>query len=241
MSPRTGSWTGGGLPIAVLLAAALLAAVLLVAVLCLGGCTGSPRDVLPSGDGTASAYSTWRERPTATFIRFQESRGTGFSREGWEIEIHQWDRDIWVKGVVRTEEGSVPIKESLSPSEFRELWDWLGAYPLGELEVEVNRDEPPGDWRKSLEIDVIIGEDERLRSRNEWRRPPVGPPELAAIEDQLHLLLMRYTEREVQRMGREAAYPDEAEADSAARDAIREAESLLLDEPVLGEPLPDDE
>jgi hypothetical protein len=166
----------------------------------------------------------WSDLPSATFIRFQEIRGRGLERAGWDIRILQVGQETWLEGSMRQHGLSVPVKEQFATDRFHDLWLWLRQFPLDSLRVQVDPDAPEQPWRKRLEIDVVLKDDQRLRSQNEWTKEPNGSPALRRIEEKLRLLLVESTDRELRRLA--AEFPD-SEHVGATEKALRDAKSLL--------------
>jgi hypothetical protein len=145
-----------------------------------------------------------RDLPHAGFIRFQQIKGTGLSREVWEVEILQADSDVWLKGTVRSSGKSVPFKESMPLSEYHDLWTWIRGLELDKLVVREDSTKAPGEWQKSLEVDIVESSNRRLRTKSTWSRPLLGQPQIVELEKRMNDLLVRSSERELKRMAVEA-------------------------------------
>jgi hypothetical protein len=168
----------------------------------------------------ADPQAILRELPHAGFVRFQQTKGEGLSRESWEIEILQADSDVWIKGAVRSQGRSVPFKETMSLAEYHDLWTWIRGLELDRLVAHEDSSKAPGEWKKTLVVDIVETADRRILAKSVWSRPLLGQPEIHALEQRLNQLLVRSSERELQRMVAEAdssAARQRAAADSAAR------------------------
>ncbi|NNE42909.1 MAG: hypothetical protein HKN12_01760 [Gemmatimonadetes bacterium] len=166
--------------------------------------------------------------PDAFLIRFQDVRGTGFSRESWELEVLQMGGDVRVRGTLRTGGRSVPVYRPMDHDEFAQFWDWVRQFPLDGFRVQEDPSAPDAEWRKRLKFDAVLGPDQRWLCENEWNRAPLEAPWLAAIEDRLHLMLIELAESE---LDREEALPAEDPAVTGvqrAMEALGDAEATNL-------------
>ncbi len=204
-----------------------LAALLSLLIACDGGPRKEELAAVAAAENANVNPKSWSDLPSATFIRFQEIRGRGLDRSGWDIRILQVGQETWLQGSMRQHGLSVPVKEQFATDRFHDLWLWLRQFPLDSLRVEVDPDAPEQPWRKSLEIDVVLQDDQRLRSQNEWTKEPIGSPALGRIEEKLRLLLLESTDRELRRL---AAQSPDSENVGATEKALREAQSLLESE-----------
>jgi len=188
---------------------------------CRGGETGSgggaaPKDSLAEAD----PQTILRELPHAGFVRFQQTKGEGLSRESWEIEILQADSDIWIKGAVRSKGRSVPFKETMPLAEYHDLWTWIRGLELDKLVVHEDSTKAPGEWKKTLVVDIVETADRRILVKSVWSRPLLGQPEIYEMEQRMNQLLVRSSERELKRMAAEkdsTIARQRAVADSASR------------------------
>ena len=201
-----------------------LAALLTLLIACAGGPREEELAAVAAAENANANSKAWSDLPSATFIRFQEIRGRGLERSGWDIRILQVGQETWLEGSTRQRGLSVPVKEQFATDRFHDLWLWLRQFPLDSLRVEVDPDAPEQPWRKRLEIDVVLQDDQRLRSQNEWTKEPIGSPALRRIEEKLRLLLAESTDRELRRLGGQS--PDSGQV-GATEKALREAQSLL--------------
>jgi uncharacterized membrane protein YgcG len=133
-------------------------------------------------------------------VRFRQVEGTGFDRESWEIEVLQMGADVRVRGSVRTGGNAIPIYRPMDAAEFRELWQWLRAFPLDRYQVRVDETAPEAPWTKSLEVDVVLGPEERWISRNTWTRPLLPDDWVRGVEARLHGLVLDLAEAEMDRL-----------------------------------------
>lgn len=197
------------------------------AIVALSGCGQNDRagGAIGSADSTAELNSKamLRELPHAGFIRFRQTRGQGLSREVWEIEILQADSDVWIKGSVRSSGRAVPFKESMSLAEYHDLWTWIRGLELDTLVVHEDSTKAPGEWQKTLEVDIVESSNQRIRAKSTWSRPPLGQPQIYEFEKRMNDLLVRSSEHELKRMASEAdsvaVARQRAAADSAAAKA----------------------
>jgi hypothetical protein len=166
------------------------AALAAVAALAALGCESRAPE--PDANVDADAERVHDPLPDALLVRFRTTSGTGLSKEGWEIEVLQMGGEVRVRGAVRTAGASVPIYRVMDSAEYLDFWQWLSAFPLDRHRVEEDPSAPPTEWRKSLEVDVVLGPERRLLAENEWTRPLLFPAWLMELEDRLHLLVLDY-------------------------------------------------
>jgi hypothetical protein len=184
-----------------------------VAVAALAGCAkdgerGRSKSGSADSAQASDAETIRRDLPHAGFIRFQQTKGQGLSREVWEVEILQADSDVWIKGTVRSGGRSVPFKESMSLAEYHDLWTWIRGLELDKLVVHEDSSAAPGEWQKTLVVDIVESSNRRTRTKSTWSRPLLGQPQIHELEKRMNDLLVRSSERELKRMA--------VEADSAA-------------------------
>ncbi len=167
-------------------------------------CGGAPRDeeipANPREIAAAERAALLSRLPDALMVRFSETSGTGFAREGWELEILQMGEDVRVQGSFRHGNTAVPIYRPMGPIDYSELWDWLSEFPLDSHQVQVDETVADADWKKSLEIDVVLGQSDRWISRNTWTRPLAPGEPVREIEARLHDMILDLAEEEVARM-----------------------------------------
>jgi hypothetical protein len=168
-------------------------------VLALAGCT-ERREAVPD----IAPRSRGPRLPQALMVRFQEVKGTGFSRESWELEVLQLGGDIRLRGAIRTGGSSVPLLDVMTPEEYEQFWDWLKTFPLERARPAEDPSAPKEEWRKTLAVDIVLDEETRWKSRTTWSRPLADAPWVASIEQRLHALALDLANREVQRQEREA-------------------------------------
>ena len=152
--------------------------------------------------------------PQALMVRFEEWRGSALEREGWELEILQLGGDARLRGSVRTPTSVTPVTGVLAPEEFADLWSRLQALPLDGFRAEEDTTVADTGWMKRLEVDVVVGPERRIRSRNRWTHPLVGAPWVDEIEGTLHAYAVEH-----------AAVADTG---TAAPDSTREAVSRAV-------------
>ncbi len=186
------------------------------------GCADEPRIPEEELERDAAPPSL---TPDALMVRFKEVKGTGFSRESWEVEILQMGSDVRVRGVVRTGGNSVPVYQALSREEYVEFWHWLKKFPLDRARLVEDDTAPPAEWRKSLDIDVVLGPEERLRSKNTWTRPLTNAHWVDQVEERLHSLTLNLAEDEIRRLK-----DDPGSDDEAVREAVQDVLEDLTDE-----------
>jgi hypothetical protein len=155
-------------------------------------------------------------------VRFVASRGTGFTREAWEIEILQLGGDVRLRGSLRAAADVVPVFGTLSEPEYVELWQWLAGLPLDGYRVVEDSTAAGDGWARRLEVDIVVGPERRILSRNAWNRPALQAPWLSELEGALHALAVEHA----------VAAP--ADTGSAAPDSTRDAVSKAVRE-VLNE------
>lgn len=161
------------------------------------------------------------EGPQALMVRFEERRGPILEREGWELEILQLGGDARLRGSLRTPASVTPVAGTLTPEEFADLWAELQALPLDGFRVAVDSTVAEAGWIKRLDVDIVLGADRRIRSRNAWTRPPVGAPWLADLES---LLLAVATEHAAAEPPSASNLPDSTRSavDRAVQDAMHD-------------------
>jgi hypothetical protein len=188
-----------------------------------GGCEWWSRESGPRPEIPIEGESAPRNLgplPDALLVHFESSRGQGLSRESWEIEILQMREEIKVRGSVRNLEAVIPIYRNMSRFEYTELWNWLGRFPLDSLRIEPDPDAPEEDWRKTLQLDIVVDPETRIRSRNSWTRPLLGASWIQEVEDHLHLMTLDYAEEELERIRSEP--PEGGETRDAIQDVLKE-------------------
>ncbi|MGQ0720545.1 MAG: hypothetical protein ACT4PE_03100 [Candidatus Eiseniibacteriota bacterium] len=188
------------------------------------GCEGARREVQVPAEETAAAPTIRIGVPEAFLVRFEKVSGTGFSREGWELEVLQMGGDIRIRGSVRRQGSAVPVFRPMDAAEFAEFWSWIEAYPLDGFQVKTDPALPEPGWRKRLKFDAVIGTDERLLCDNEWTRPAVDAPWLAEIEERLHAMVIELAEQEL-------AAPDTTETAEDASEAMQRALEAIGETP----------
>jgi hypothetical protein len=185
----------------------------IVAVAALAGCAKEGERAGSKSGSTDSvraldAETIRRDLPHAGFIRLQQTKGQGLSREVWEVEILQADSDVWIKGTVRSSGRAVPFKEPMPLAEYHDLWTWIRGLELDKLVVHEDSSAAPGEWQKTLVVDIVESSNRRIRTKSTWARPLLGQPQIHELEKRMNDLLVRSSERELKRMA--------VEADSAA-------------------------
>jgi len=184
------------------------------------GCGREPGAGGSADSTSANPQSILRELPHAGFIRFRQTKGTGLGREVWEVEILQADSDVWIKGTVRSSGRSVPFKEAMSLAEYHDLWTWIRGLELDKLVVREDSSKAPGEWQKTLEVDIVESSNRRVRTKSTWSRPLLGQPQIVELEKRMNDLLVRSSEHELKRMAAEAdsvaVARQKAAADSAS-------------------------
>ncbi len=161
------------------------------------------------------------EGPQALMVRFEERRGPILEREGWELEILQLGGDARLRGSLRSPASVTPVAGVLTPEEFADLWAELQALPLDGFRVAVDSTVAEAGWIKRLDVDIVLGVDRRIRSRNAWTRPPLGAPWLADLES---LLLAIATEHVAAEPPSGSNVPDSTRqaVDRAVEDAMHD-------------------
>jgi hypothetical protein len=180
----------------------------------LAGCGAkerAQREALAAAE--ADAASRVRELPHAAFIRFEEVKGEGLSRESWSVEILQADSDIWMTASVRSARRSIPVKEPMSIDEFQEIWSSLRGLQLDQLQLHEDLEAPETGWKKALVVDVVESSNKRIQSRHSWSHPLKGHAEIDELEKRFQNMLVAASERE---LGRQQAESDSANAAMAA-------------------------
>ena len=178
-------------------AAGALALVIFALAMMNGGCEGSSREIPIPDEELPPPTRPASELPEAFSLRFEHVEGTGFSREGWDLEILQLGSDIRLRGGVRSAGSYVPVFRVMSSSEFAEIWEWVRAFPLDGLRVKEDPAADPPGWRKTLRYDAVLGTDRRELSDNRWTRPLTDAAWVTAIEDRLHLMVLELAGREL--------------------------------------------
>lgn len=194
----------------------------------LGGC--GPRERKTTDESTAAsdaaraAAELAQDLPHAASIRFQEVKGTGLSRESWEVEILQADRDIWLIGSTRRAGRSIPVKEPMTIQEYHEFWKSMSDLSLQTLALHEDSSKADTGWKKTLTVDVVSSSQERVQSRHTWTRPLVGAESIDRLEADLAERLHAATNREAKRVQSEedsiAATPVVAASDSALQSLV---------------------
>jgi hypothetical protein len=134
-------------------------------------------------------------RPQALMVHFQAAKGTGFSREGWELEILQLGGDVRLEGSIRSGAEAGPVYGKLSEAEYAELYAWLSGLPLTGFHVQEDSTVADEGWKKSLDVDIVLGPDRRILSRNKWTRRAAGAPWLDELEQRLHRIALEHRAR----------------------------------------------
>jgi len=143
--------------------------------------------------------------PQALLVRFRETKGSGFSREGWELEVLQMGSDVVLRGNVRTDGTGVPIYRPMPAGEYAELWNWLRTLPFEGWEPHPNETAAQTDWSKSLDVDIVLGADRRIVAHRRWQRPLVGSAWVADLEARFHSLAIDLAREELARQRIEEA------------------------------------
>lgn len=165
-------------------------AVPVVAAVLLAGCGRGRERPYPGRDEPGPAATPASSLPEACMIRFEQSKGAGFSKEGWQLEVLQIGSDVRVRGEVQAAGSYVPVFRTMDQTEFAQLWDWVSKFPLDGFRVVEDTTVAPEGWRKRLQFDAVLGPDKRELSENEWVRPPTNAPWLQSIEDRFHLMAL---------------------------------------------------
>jgi hypothetical protein len=110
----------------------------------------------------------------------------------------------------------------MSNEEYVEFWHWLKEFPIDRARLTEMESAPPAEWRKTLDIDVVLGPEERLRSQNTWSRPLAGAAWVDQVEARLHSLTLDLAEEEIRRMKSQPVDED--------KEAVREAVQNVLDD-----------
>ena len=174
---------------------AVVALTFLAALLAAAGCE-SRRDAerrAVEAEARGRAAPRVGERPQALMVHFREVRGSGFSRETFDVEVLQLGSDIRLRGSVRSAARSVPLGGTLTDEEWTDLWDRLAGLPLDGLRVREDTTAADEGWSKQLEVDIVLGSRRRILSRNAWSRPPLGTPWLADLEHHLRALAAEHS------------------------------------------------
>ncbi len=155
-------------------------------------------------------------RPDALMIRFQATRGAGFSREGWELEMLQLGSDVRLRGSLRSAGKIVPVYGAMDEAEYADFWSWVAGLPLDQYQVAEDSTAASDGWSKKLEVDIVVGPERRIVSRNSWTRNPKDAAWLAELESTMHALATEH------------AAP--ADTTSAQPDSTREAVSKAIED-----------
>jgi hypothetical protein len=197
----------------------------------LAGCESGRREAQVPEEKAAAEPTVRVSLPEAFLVRFETVSGSGFSREGWELEILQMGGDIRLRGSLRRQGSAVPVFRPMDGAEFAEFWSWIEAYPLDGFQVRTDPASPEAGWRKRLKFDAVIGTDKRLLCDNEWTRPAVEAPWLADIENRLHAMLLELAERELAEVDTSETLTQAAEATQRALEALGEAPGPAAETP----------
>jgi hypothetical protein len=157
-------------------------------------------------------------------VRFVASRGTGFTREAWEIEILQLGGDVRLRGSLRAAADVVPVFGTLSEAEYAELWQWLAGLPLDQYRVLEDSTATGDGWTRRLEVDIVLGPERRILSRNAWTRPALGVPWLSELEGALHALAVEHAVSAPVENGPVAPDSTQEAVAKAVREALNELE-----------------
>lgn len=163
--------------------AARLAVALIALALTLSACE-SRRAAERRAEQARASGPILGQRPQALMVHFRASKGTGFSREGWELEILQLAGDVRLEGSIRSGTQAGPVYGQLPPAEYAELWAWLSGLPLEGFKVQQDSTADDG-WSKSLDVDIVLN-DRRIVSHNQWTHRAVGAPWLDELEERMH-------------------------------------------------------
>jgi len=156
--------------------------------------------------------------PQALLVRFRETKGSGFDREGWELEVLQMGSDVVIRGNVRTEGTAIPIYRPLPPGEYAELWNWLRTLPFEGWEPDPSETAGRAEWRKSLDVDIVLSVDRRTVLHRRWERPLVGSAWVSDLETRFHSLALDLAREELARQRiEEARAPKDEEPDPEDR------------------------
>ena len=166
--------------------------------------------------------------PQALMIRFETRSGTALAREGWELEVLQLGGDARLRGSLRTPDSVIPVGGALTPAEFADLWADVQAMPLDRYRVQEDSTAAAEGWTKRLDVDIVLGPDRRILSRNAWSYPPVGAPWLDELEGLLHALAVEHATI----AGTRSKAPD------STREAVGRAVREVMRD--LGTPVPGD-
>jgi hypothetical protein len=195
-----------------------------VACVAFASCDGARRETEIPEEEPAPASIARFDVPEALLVRFERVSGTGFSRQGWELEVLQMGSDIRVRGSIREQGTTVPVFRPMDAAEFAEFWSWIKGFPLDGFQVRADQAAPESGWRKRLKFDAVVGTDRRMLSDNEWTHPALDAHWLDEIENRLHSMVVELAEREL-------AEPDSAEAPTGAGATMQRAWEALGEEP----------
>ncbi len=187
------------------------------AFLAIVGCS-DPEDRLPLDDAPVRRPTS--QAPDALMVRFEAVKGTGSTRESWEIEVLQMGDDVRVRGSVRTGPRTIPVLHTMTPGEYVEFWQWLARFPYDRARLVEDETAPATDWRKTLQVDVVLGPEERRQSRNTWTRPLVEATWVDEMEHRLHDMTLNLAEIELTRQMTEDLEEDPI-VGNTARDAMK--------------------
>ncbi|MFN8177493.1 MAG: hypothetical protein U0167_06185 [bacterium] len=160
-------------------------------VIALGGCE-SRRAAERRAEQAQAATAMLGNRPQALMIHYQAAKGTGFAREGWELEILQLGGDVRLEGSIRSGAQAGPVYGKLSEPEYAELYAWISGLPLAGFHVQEDSTAADEGWRKSLDVDIVLGPDRRILARNKWTRRAAGAPWLDELEQRLHRIALEH-------------------------------------------------
>lgn len=161
--------------------------------------------------------------PEALMVSFRSRRGTGLSREGWELQVLQMGSDIRLRGELRLEGRVVPIYSSMPRSDYDRFWGWLRDQPYAEWQPRENASAPESQWERRLEIDVVHDGETREKVKGEWKRPLLGDEWVGGLEARLNTIVLDLAEREIARQRAEEAADDgSADVSEAVLKATKE-------------------
>ena len=156
--------------------------------------------------------------PQALLVRFRETKGSGFDREGWELEVLQMGSDVVIRGNVRTDGTGIPIYRPMPAGEFAELWNWLRTLPFQGWEPNPSEAAAPTTWSKTLDVDIVLSGDRRTVMHRRWQRPLVGSAWVSDLEARFHSLAIDLAREELTRQRiEEARATKDEEPDPADR------------------------
>jgi hypothetical protein len=169
----------------------IVAVVAAASSIALGGCE-SRRAAERRAEAAQAATAMLGNRPQALMIHFQAAKGTGFAREGWELELLQLGGDVRLEGSIRSGAQAGPVYGKLSEPEYAELYAWISGLPLAGFHAQDDSTVADEGWKKSLDVDIVLGPDRRIVSRNRWTRRPAGAPWLDELEERLHRIALEH-------------------------------------------------